>query len=191
MGACFLFLPPLLPQSRRKPVLLFGLGGTMTSDTAEIVHEFALLAPVPLMHLESALGVSDTETQVSFGSNNFQFFRDLDGVREGAPIPAMIYASHEGELKHNFEVSWVGWYSGKDEGRPVLKLRPPTARGEKWATHWYVKGLRELSANKRMPMSMIEKLSGGKWKAGPVRGPTKVLLSENLHSALHDVLIGA
>lgn len=150
-----------------------------------IVHPFALLAPVPLEHLKRA---QEVKPKVSFGSNDFQLFRKLDDDSEGLAIPVMIYASHEHELKHNFEVTWVGWYLGSSEGRPDKSLRPATAIGETWGTHWFVEGLRELPPSKHLPVSEIEKLSGGKWKAAPVRGPTKVPLSEALHNRLHEAL---
>jgi len=41
-------------------------------------------------------------------------------------------------------------------------------------------GLSELPTNKRVPIAKVSKLSGGKFKAAPVRGPTIVNLPEAL-----------
>jgi hypothetical protein len=156
----------------------------MATIKASIDHSWALLTPIPEVHLRSALDILRTKSEVSFGSNSFEVFRQLDFHAKTHPVPVMIYCSQEGEVKHNFDVSWFGWYVRKEEpknSRPSdPSLRPTTAIDEKWATFWHLTALCELPTGKRVPIAKISKLSGGKWKPAPVRGPTIVELPEAL-----------
>lgn len=156
----------------------------MPREISPIDHSLALLTPIPEIHLRSGLDVLKTKPEVSFGSNSFEIFRQLEVHAPKHAIPVMIYCSQEGEIKHNFDVSWFGWYVRKEEpknSRPSdISLRPATAAHEKWATFWHLTGLCELPAGKRVPIAKISKLTGGKWKPAPVRGPTIVELPEAL-----------
>ena len=95
------------------------------------VHHFALLAPVPLEHLRSGQKVSEQKGFVAFGTRKWEMLRKLDEMREGAPIPVLIYPSHEDvPAKESFVVSWYGWYVGHVDSvmgqHPLgMEHRPP------------------------------------------------------------------
>ncbi len=57
------------------------------------MNDFAILAPVPLEHLESGQPVAEEKGFVAFGSRGRKFFRDMDERRDGNPVPVLIYAS--------------------------------------------------------------------------------------------------
>src|SRR4051812_17474328 len=75
---------------------------------------FAILAPVPLEHLEDGLTVCSKQSFVAFGTRKWEFFANLDHRREGQRVAALIYPSHDEELpaKDSCVVSWFGWYTG-------------------------------------------------------------------------------
>ena len=160
----------------------------------QLEHDFALLAPVPLGHLHSALGIIEQREAVCFGSRKFDVFSDLDGriekVRREArdrgeddkpvPIPVLIYPSGEDEgVRHNYEIAWFASYIGHEpadrHGRPLHEeYRPLSTLGESWPTYWYVTSLYPLPAAKRTLISKVPKLGRVKatWKPAAVRGPT-------------------
>jgi hypothetical protein len=151
------------------------------------VHDFALLAPVPLRHLQSGLEVA-TSGYVAFGTMKWELLRKLDVMRKGAPVPALIYPSHEDvHAKLTFLVCWYAWYVGhvhSSHGKHPLgmKHRPETTAHDRghWAAFWHVKGLRELPTEKHLPISEIGAIRGGWRKNAPPRGPELVQLPELL-----------
>lgn len=156
------------------------------------IRHFALLAPVPLEHLQSGQAVSTQEGFVAFGTKKWELFRKLDALREGAPVPALIYPSHEDvPVKENFVVSWFGWYVGHVDGilgqHPGgMKHRPPTTakyaddnRGH-WAAFWHVEALRDLPKDKRVSIGKIGTIKDEWRKNAPPRGPELVALPELL-----------
>lgn len=84
-------------------------------DALQTAAHVALLAPVPLVHLEDGHRVVESEGKVAFGSRAWETFRQLDDVRKGQPVDVYIYASHS-DGNHDFEVSWRGPYIGHVEG---------------------------------------------------------------------------
>jgi hypothetical protein len=157
-----------------------------------VVHHFAILAPVPLEHLQSGKDIAAREGFVAFGTRKWELLRKLDELREGAPVPALIYPSHEDVLaKDSFVVCWFGWYIGHEQSRhgahPLeMKHRPPTTaqypsdnRGH-WAAFWHVRGLRELPKEKHVQIGKIGTVKGGWRKDAPPRGPELVALPETL-----------
>lgn len=147
------------------------------------MKDFAILAPVPLEHLQSGQGIAAENGFVAFGSRKFELFRDIDERREGEPVPVLIYPSHEDDpTKTSSLVSWVGWYIGSEEtqnGRHSLgmKHRPPTTgqyatdnKGH-WAVFWHVQKLSALPAADRFPISKLQTVKGGWRKDAPPRGP--------------------
>lgn len=154
----------------------------MSTIEERLGHHFALLAPVPLEHLRSGLDVVARKGSVCFGSRSFEVFRKLDQLRKEEPIMTLIYPSHEDEgPKHNYEVSWLASYVGQKEssnGRPDdPTFRPPTTfdypkdNAGYWSTFWFVRGLQELPVGKHVSIAKISKLTGGKFKAAPIRRP--------------------
>lgn len=153
---------------------------------------FALLAPVPLEHLISGQEVCEQTGFGAFGSGDWEFFRNLDALREGQPVPVLFYPSHDDTSDFRaFKVSWIGWYVGHVESRngahPKKMLhRPPTTEkysGDNlgvWAVFWHVRGLTELPAEKRMAISDLETVAGGWRKDAPPRGPQRVAWPANI-----------
>ena len=119
----------------------------------------ALLAPVPLEHLQDGQEVCANESRVAFGSRAWEVFRQLDALRQGLPVDVYIYASHT-RRPLRFEVSWAARYIGHVESvdgtHPQgMRFRPPsTARYLEdnqghWAIFWEVEDLRELPPAER------------------------------------------
>jgi hypothetical protein len=156
------------------------------------VHHFALLAPVPLEHLVSGLPIAEREGFVAFGTRKWELLTQIDSMREGAPVPVLIYPSAEDQPAANpFVVSWFGWYVGHvavDHGAHPqgMKHRPPTTLNYSldnagyWAAFWHVEGLRELPKEKWVPIGKIGTVKGGWRKNAPPRGPELVALPESL-----------
>lgn len=109
--------------------------------------EIALLAPVPLIHLEDAPGVIEEVGKVAFGSQAFQFFRELDLDRGGLAVETFIYASHAGV--RDLSVTWHGLYVGHEENREPVRYRPPSTLEwdgkNAWGTYWIVRDLERLT----------------------------------------------
>jgi hypothetical protein len=156
------------------------------------VHDFALLAPVPLEHLQSGKAIAATQGFVAFGTRKWELLRKLDEMRQGAPVPALIYPSHEDDpAKLTYSVCWYGWYDGSAETtsgqHPLgMKHRPPTTAQYPsdnlghWAAFWHVKGLRELPKEKHIAIGKLGTIKGGWRKNAPPRGPELVALPEIL-----------
>ncbi len=156
------------------------------------VHDFALLAPVPLEHLMSGREVSKLKGFVAFGTRKWELMRKLDEMREGATVPALIYPSHEGvPAKDSFLVCWFGWYVGQVDsvsGQHPLGMshRPSTTEQYSsdnqghWAAFWHVRGLRELPKEKCLAIGKIGTIKNGWRKNAPPRGPELVALPEIL-----------
>jgi len=145
--------------------------------------QFAILAPVPLEHLQSGKVIAETEGFVAFGSRKWELFRKIDELRNGAAVPVLIYPSYEdGPAKDSFVVTWFGWYVGSEESGTGahslgMKHRPPTTgqygsdnQGH-WAVFWHAKDLDELAKTQRLPISAIQTVKGGWRKDRPPRGP--------------------
>lgn len=156
------------------------------------LHHFALLAPVPLEHLQSGQLISEKHGFVAFGTRKWELLRRLEELRGDGHVAVLIYPSHEDvPAKDSFVVSWFGWYAGSEEtksGRHSLdmKHRPRTTaaypadnRGY-WAAFWHVRNLRELPPERRLPIRKIAGFSGGWRKNAPPRGPELVTLPELL-----------
>jgi hypothetical protein len=87
-------------------------------------HAFALLAPVPEMHLLSGLDAiaaqldaddlpPDHVPKVAFGSMDFEVFGAAEKLRGGQAIEVLIYASQaKGDQPLNPQVTWHGLYVG-------------------------------------------------------------------------------
>ena len=155
-------------------------------------HHFALLAPVPLEHLESGKEIGTREGFVVFGTRKWELLRKLDELRGGAPVPALIYPSHEDTpAKLSYVVCWYGWYVGSVETangqHPLdMKHRPPTTanyigdnRGH-WAAFWHVEGLRQLPKTRHVPIGKLGTIKGGWRKNAPPLGPELVEFPELL-----------
>jgi len=160
--------------------------------TTEKQHHFAILAPVPLEHLISGQEVSDSKGEVAFGSMKWEFFQKLDADRDGQPIPVLIYPSYDQSDKlPGCIVSWYGEYvrcvASKNGRHPdQMEFRPESTEQYKadnaghWAVFWHIKGLKQLPANKHIPIGKLQTVKGGWRKDAPPRGPELVALPEIL-----------
>jgi hypothetical protein len=148
--------------------------------------DFAILAPVPLEHIQSGIQIAKDTGFVAFGSRKWELFRGLDETRSSQKVPVLIYASHEDvPAKESFIIRWAGWYLGSEEtpnGRHSAGMthRPPTTgqyetdnQGH-WAVFWHVRDLIELPPAQRLPISAVQTIKGGWRKNAPPRGPELV-----------------
>lgn len=135
--------------------------------------DVAVLAPVPLEHLESGKGVCASKGKVAFGSRDFQFFRRLDELRGGLPVDVYIYPSHAKGPRH-FEARWHARYIGhveseggahpaKSEFRPPSTEKWPEDNLGHWAVFWEVADLRELPEGERLNIRDLRPHGGGKY----------------------------
>lgn len=156
------------------------------------LHHFAILAPVPLEHLESGLLVLDRQEFVAYGTMKWELLAKVDAMQGDGRIAVLIYPSHEDvPTKDSFVVSWFGWYAGSvhslNGAHPNgMNNRPDTTakyladnRGH-WAAFWHVTGLRQLPKEKQISIGKIQGYKGGWRKDRPPRGPELVTLPELL-----------
>ena len=151
---------------------------------------FAILAPVPLEHLDAGQDIVAKEDFVAFGSRKFELFWAIDKRRNGEPASVLIFPSHEDDpIGSSFKVSWISWYLGGEEthnGRHSsgMKHRPPTTRQNPvdntgyWAIFWHVTKLVQLAKSKCFPISELRTIKGGWRKNVPPRGPELVAIPE-------------
>jgi hypothetical protein len=156
------------------------------------VHHFAILAPVPLEHLETGMPIAEATGYVAFGTAKWELFQRIDTMRDGAQIPVLIYPSWgQDTVTTGLKVSWFGWYIGHTHSKggahtDGMTHRPPSTekygadnKGH-WAAFWHVSGLRKLEADNCMPISKVPTIKGGWRKNAPPRGPELVALPEQL-----------
>ena len=130
---------------------------------------------------------------VAFGSNKWELFREIDKLRQGRKIAALLYPSYDDTALHlNYMISWFGWYAGHVESKggahPLgMKHRPPTTakypadNAGYWSVFWHVAGLHELPKGKRLKISGTESWASGKWrKSAAPRGPELIALPSEL-----------
>jgi hypothetical protein len=163
------------------------------------LHDFALLAPVPLEHLQSGLAVAEKEGFVAFGTRKWSLLRDLEVRQRGhddlvtARVAVLIYQSvnEDAPAQQSHVVSWFGWYAGSEETSTgahsgKMKYRPPTTAASPtdnvghWAAFWHVRALRKLPPAKRISIGKIGRIAGGLRKDAAPHGPELVALPELL-----------
>lgn len=158
------------------------------------LQHFALLAPVPTEHLESAMEIVERGDHVAFGTRKWELFRKLDGMREpGDRVRALIYPSEEeGDVKLTFRVCWLGWYEGhvdskggaypgdREKHRPHSTFQHEGDNVGHWAAFWHVSELQQLTPKEQFPIGKIPRISGGLRANAAPRGPEIVGLPEQL-----------
>ena len=124
---------------------------------------FALLTPVPQVHLLSALEAiaaqldsdnlpSEHLPKVAFGSMDFEGFGEVEKLRGGKAIEIFIYASHaKGDQPLNPEVTWRGLYvgyvgsrRGRYPGQSIYRPQSTATDTPTWAVFWEVQELEPL-----------------------------------------------
>jgi hypothetical protein len=138
-----------------------------------VSFDVALLAPVPLQHLQSGKLVCAEQGKVAFGSKAWELFRRLDQLRARCKVRTFIYASHSDTIGTP-RVSWQAHYIGHIEAqggrhpqgtkyRPSTTERYPEDNDGYWAIFWEVEGLQEICENaQRTPLSQLTGLDNGK-----------------------------
>ncbi len=132
---------------------------------------FAILAPVPEMHLQSGLQTinqlannsNNQIIKVAFGSMDFELFRKVDELRVNQAVDVFIYASHAANQPLHSHVTWQGRYIGHVNSRNGRypgnsKYRPQSTNTDKptWAVFWEVEDLQVLKSPIAMPLATIE-----------------------------------
>ncbi|MCX6621571.1 MAG: hypothetical protein NTY38_10930 [Acidobacteria bacterium] len=106
----------------------------------------ALLAPVPLVHLESALETKTPDGQVAFGTKAWELFNKLDERRAGLPVDVYIYESRpEGSFEG--KVTWHARYIRLEPDRGKAKpFRPKSTETDTFdgEVYWTVESLRRM-----------------------------------------------
>jgi hypothetical protein len=129
-------------------------------------HSFAILAPVPEMHLLSAMEtianleheLSDETVKTAFGSMDFELFRKVDELRGNKSVEVLIYASYsDADQPLDSEASWHGLYIGHVNSRNgrypgKAQFRPPSTATDKptWASFWEVQDLKPLTSPRKI-----------------------------------------
>lgn len=148
---------------------------------------FALLAPVPQEHLESGVEVAARTGYVCFGSQNWNLFVELDGLRGTEYVPVLFYPSHDDVApKDTFKVCYQGWYvahvtsdadkrhDDADGHRPptVDKWRSEFDSPHHWALFWRVRDLKRLPDSEQVAIGTLSSYkSGNKRLNKPPMGP--------------------
>lgn len=132
----------------------------------------ALLAPVPLEHLQSAVDVCAKEGKVAFGSRAFEALDRLRTEAGDAPCDVLIYAS-DGKASGPPKVTWRARYERFVEAKvgrhpEGMKYRPPTTANYSgdnhghWYIFWEVSDLWELSDSDQIEISKLNAISSKK-----------------------------
>ena len=124
-------------------------------DSQTAAH-IALLAPVPLDILESALETDTPAGQISFGTRDWPLFNKLEQSRAGMPVDAYIYASHPGgsfEGKATWHARYIRLEPKRHEAkayRPMLAAQTDVWEGE---VYWIVERLRRMEPNEQLSVT--------------------------------------
>jgi hypothetical protein len=123
-------------------------------DSQSATH-IALLAPVPFVHLKSAIQADRPDRQVAFATKEWELFNKLDGSRAGMPVDVYIYESHpEGSFEG--KATWHARYVRLETDRHKAKAYRPestetdTFEGE---VYWIVELLRRMESNEHIPVT--------------------------------------
>jgi hypothetical protein len=148
--------------------------------------DFAIIAPVPAMHLESAEEIARTRDYVSFGSNKWELFREVDELRGSEVVPVLLYASHDDRADPSYRVAWKGEYIGHVEQqrdkihdernghRPATTLNPHD-NASVWAAYWRVRNLQRLPKGEQVLIGELQGYKSGMWrKEAAPRGPEMI-----------------
>lgn len=149
-----------------------------------ITKEFAILAPVPEIHLLSGLETCENEGKVAFGSDAWELFREVDDIRKGKEVEVFIYPSHaDSDKPLLMSAAWHGIYVGQVPSRRGRypgdkRFRPESSQTDRpdWAVFWEIQNLYELPASAQIPLASFvsaSKKSNGDRRSIP-HGPMLV-----------------
>lgn len=114
-------------------------------------NAIALLAPIPLEHLEAGFTVCQQAGKVAFGSNAWELFTNIDSLRNGLKVHVFIYASNT-NTPIGIKASWQAVYTGFVDCRKITaayedQYRPPSTRKYPddnrfgWPIFWEIESL--------------------------------------------------
>jgi hypothetical protein len=131
---------------------------------------FALLAPIPLVHLQGAIELLKHKEFVLFGSDKFDVFEKTEVGSE-----VLIYVSHDdAEPLVTYRGTFGGIVGDPMQMRHLERqgYRPPSAVGEKFALFWKVSDVTKLAE----PIALSDiRLATGAYLKGYSRGPLHVV----------------
>lgn len=131
---------------------------------------YALLAPIPNIHLDDAIEILQTKEFVLFGSEAYGVFEKTEiGTK------LLVYVFHDdAEPVVRYRGTYAGLVGDVQEMRELEKegYRPPSTAGEKWAFYWKVSELIKL--DDLIPLSVVQLPSGAHLKGLP-RGPMHIV----------------
>lgn len=118
----------------------------------------ALLAPVPVEHLNSGRETGETEGKVAFGSRAWEVFRELDHQRKGLPVDVYIYASHGDDPRTlaSWHARYIRHVESSGGAYPADKrYRPPSTASDSndYAIFWEVEDLQLLPDHDRLNLA--------------------------------------
>lgn len=141
-------------------------------------NHIALLAPVPEVHLESALRELK-DSMVAFASRDWELFRRLDNERKGLPVEVYIYASRSDGF--DGMASWHAIYAYQsDEEHKVKQFRPSSTNSDvlNGDIFWVVQKLRRLEPVEQRPVAGFEPYGKSGHAYGHAFPPHRPLLVE-------------
>jgi hypothetical protein len=132
------------------------------ADLRRSASNIALLAPVPVEHLVSALETLKSEERVAFGSMSFLVFHELDRQRKGLPVDVYIYGSaieSEPDGPALWRAIYIGYVESNGGGHPKgMRFRPkstekyPLDNEGHWGLFWEVIDLRPATSTSWCPI---------------------------------------
>jgi hypothetical protein len=114
----------------------------------KITRAFAILVPVPEIHLGSGQDICQEQGKVAFGSQDWELFREVDKRRGDEAVEVFIYACARNGYAG--EISWHGLYIGHVNSRRGRhpegnQYRPPSTQNDtSSAIFWEVEELDTL-----------------------------------------------
>lgn len=124
---------------------------------------FALLAPVPEVHLISSLDAIAAQLdsdelspeqlpKVAFGTMDFEVLGEVEKLRNGKTVDVLIYATDaKGDQPLNPEVTWRGVYvgyvasrRGRYPGKAMYRPKSTATDPPTWAVFWEVQELEQM-----------------------------------------------
>lgn len=134
-----------------------------TARFMQKTRAFAMLAPVPEIHLISGLEAiaaqldsddlpPDHLPKVAFGTMEFEVFGEVEKLRNGKTVEVLIYASEaKGDQPLNSEATWRGLYvgyvgsrRGRYPGKSIYRPAATATDSPTWAVFWEVQELELL-----------------------------------------------
>jgi hypothetical protein len=114
----------------------------------------ALLAPVPLVHLESALQTETPNRQHAFGTKAWEVFNELDERRAAQPVDVYIYESHP-DGSFTGRATWHARYLRLEfDTQKANPYRPSSTEADTFQgeVYWIVEKLRRMQSNESIPV---------------------------------------